>query len=191
MQRRKALAVQPAGALAQRVVMGGPGGNGVVYGDARGGKDGICQTLCGLGLGQIGEHAAGPGGAGVRQDIPVDVEIGDLFQSGFIGDGIGLAGAGHFFGVLFGQKHWVVAHNRQPRRTARIGLRHALVKPICGTVECGVLAVLKPGQCDIGIAENGCHHPRPGAIGGSGDAAHQGQGLDRGGQHQVLARLQV
>jgi len=84
-QRAEALAVQPFGALAQHRVVLVPGRDRAVLVDARGGKDRIRQ-LCHRNIfGIVREHLLRPGCAGIGDDVPVGVEVDDLFQRRLIG----------------------------------------------------------------------------------------------------------
>ena len=115
MQRVKALAVQPVGALAQRRVVLLPGRDGVVLIDARGGEDRVRKFCHRDVLGVVGKHLLRPGRARIGDDVPVDVEIDDLLQRRLVGHRIGLAGARDLGRILARQQHRIVADDGEPR----------------------------------------------------------------------------
>ena len=134
-QRMEALAVQPFGALAQHGVVLFPGRDRAVLIDARGRKDRVRQFCHRDVLGNVGKYLLRPGRARIGDDVPVGVEIDDLFQRRLIGDRIGLAGARDLCRILARQQHRIVADDREPRGVGGERLRHALIEPAGGAIE--------------------------------------------------------
>ena len=190
MQRVKALAVQPFGALAQHGVVLLPVRDGAVMIDARGGEDRVRKLRHRDVLGVVGKHLLRPGRARIGDDVPVGVEIDDLFQRRLIGDRIGLAGARDLGRIFARQQHRIVADDGEPRGVGGERLRHALIEPAGGAIEALVVAEAVARQRDLLIREERRHEPRAGLVGMLGDPPHQRQ-RDRGrGQEQILPRLQ-
>ena len=95
-----------------------------------------------------------PGHAGIGDDIPVDVEVGDLFERRLIGDGIGLVGARDLGRVLGRQQHRIVADDGEPRGVAGERLGDAVIKPAGGAVEARVPREAIARQRDLLVRED-------------------------------------
>ena len=93
MQRGEALAVQPGGALVQVGIVLGPGGDRIGDIDARGGEDRLGELGDRDRFRIVREDLLRPGRVRIGDDVPVDVEIGDLLQRRLVGGRIGAVGA--------------------------------------------------------------------------------------------------
>ncbi|MNL48051.1 hypothetical protein D3C87_1708780 [compost metagenome] len=137
--------------------------------DARGGEDRFSQLGNGSIFRQIRKNLTCPRGIGIGNDVPVDVEIGDLFECRLVGDGIGLVGAGNFGRILPGKQHRIVAGDCKPRGTVLISLGHALVEPAGGLVEAGIRCMLITSQRRFLVGIEGRNDARTCHIGVFGD----------------------
>ena len=191
LQRVKALAVQPFGALAQHGIVLLPGGDRVVLVDARGREDRVGQLCHRDVLRVVRKHLLRPGRARIGDDVPVDVEADDLLQRRLVGDRIGLAGARDLGRILARQQHRIVADDGEPRGVGGERLRHALVEPAGGAIEAVVVAEAVARQRDLLVREERRHEAGAGLVGMLGDSAHQRQRRRRRGQQQVLPGLQL
>ena len=135
MQRAEALAVEPVGALAQHRIVLPQAAIGALA-DRRARPRRSRPRACRPRPPRIvGKHQLRPGRARIGDDVPVGVEIDDLFQRRLIGDGIGLAGARDLGRVFARQQHRIVADDGKPRGVVGERLRHALIEPVGGAVE--------------------------------------------------------
>ncbi len=186
MKRRKTLAVQPSRALLEVCIVRCPGSDRVVEIDAGGGKDRVGQLAHRHLFGHVREHLPRPCRVGIGNDVPVDVEIGDLLERRLVGHRIGLVGPRHLGGILFGEHHRVVTGDRQPRGTIGVSLRHALVEPVRGLVETriGRELVARKRRLFVGI-ERG-DETRTGLVGVAGQEPHQRQGRNRRCDDEIL-----
>ena len=137
-----------------------PGRDGIGVVDARGGEDRVRQLADGDVLASSRKHQLRPGRARIGDDVPVDVEAGDLLQRRLIGDRIGLAGARDLGRVLAGQQHRIVADDGEPRGVGGERLRHAFVEPAGGAVEARVAAEAVARQRDLLVGEDRRHQTR-------------------------------
>ncbi|QTK79994.1 hypothetical protein AT6N2_C2371 [Agrobacterium tumefaciens] len=190
-QCRKTLAIEPRRPLGKIGVMLRPGGNRIGHIHARCGENGIREPADSVVFRHIGEDLLCPGRVWIRDDVPVDVEVGNLLQRRLVGGGIGLVGARHLGWILFGQQHRVVAGNRQPRCAIGIGFCHAFIEPAGSPVKIGVARVAIAGKRGFFIGIEGGDQPATGHIGVFGQKTHQRQGCQRRGDHQILILLQL
>ena len=134
---------------------------------------------------------ASPRRVRIGDDVPVDVEAGDLLQRRLVGDRVGLVGARHLGRVLGRQQHRVVADDGEPRRVVGEGLGHALIEPAGGAVEARVGGDAEARQRRSPRRTERRHQAGAGLVGVLGDPPHQRQRGDRRGHDQILAGLQV
>ena len=86
--------------------------------------------------GIVREHLLGPGRVRIGDDVPVDVEAGDLFQRRLVGHGVGLVGARDLVrGPAPDSSDGLSPRDGEPGRVVGEGLGHALVEPAGGAVE--------------------------------------------------------
>jgi hypothetical protein len=126
----------------------------------------------------------------VGDDVPVDVEADDFFQSGLIGHRIGLAGARDLGGILPRKQHRIVADDREPGGVAGKRFRHALIEPSRRTIKAVVRSEAITRQCDFIVGEERRHQTRAGLVGVLGNLSHQRQRNGRRRQQQILPGLQ-
>ena len=183
--------LQAARALTQHRVVLRPGRDRIIDVDARGREDRVRQLGDRDILLVVGKYLLRPGRAGIGDDVPVDVEIDDLFQRRLIGDRIGLAGARDLAGVFARQQHRIVADDGKACGVGGERLRHALIEPAGGAVEAVVVTVPVARQRHRLVGEKGRHQTGAGLVGMFGDLAHQRQRHRRRGQEQILPWLQI
>ena len=138
--------VQPFRASAQRRVMRVPGRNRIVVVDARSGEDRLRQLADGDLVLVSRKDPLRPRGGRIGDDVPVDVEAGDLLQRRLIGDRIGLVGARDLGRVLVREQHRVVADDGEPRGIGGESLGDALIEPARRAVEARVGSEAKSRQ---------------------------------------------
>ncbi|MNS97765.1 hypothetical protein D3C72_1321110 [compost metagenome] len=191
MQRSETFAVQPCRALGEIGVMLRPRRDRIGQIHPRGGEDGVGKPADRFVFRHIRKDLLCPRRVGIGDDVPVDVEIGNLLQRRLVCRGVGLVGAGNLGRVLFGQQHGVVAGNRQPRCAIGISLCHALIKPAGSQVEIGVTGVAIARKRDFFIGIKGGDQSAIRQIGVFGQKSHQRQGCQRRCNHQILVLLQL
>ncbi len=135
MQRVESVCAQPFGPAAQRGIVLVPGRDRIIIIDARGRKDRLRKLCDGDILFVARKNLLRPGRARIGDDVPVDVEIGDLLQRRLIGDRIGLAGPRHPGRVFAGQQHRIFTDDRKPRGVGGKRLRYSLIKPAGGAIK--------------------------------------------------------
>ena len=162
--------VQPFGALGQRCVVRLPVADRILDIHPRGREDSVRQLHHRNVVGLARKNLLCPGKVGIGNDVPVDVEAGDLLQRRLIGHRVRLVGARHFGRVLRRQQRGVLAAHGKPRGIVGEGLRHAFVEPAGGTVEASVGAVTEARQRDLVIVEDRRHQTGAGLVGMLDDA---------------------
>ena len=113
-----------------------------------------------------------------------------FFQSGLIGDRIGLAGARDLGGILPRKQHRIVADDREPSGVAGKRFRHSLIKPSGSTIKAFVRSEAVTRQCDFFVGEKWRHQARASLVSVLGNHSHQRQRNRRRRQQQILPRLQ-
>ena len=191
MQRGETFAVQPAGALLEIGVMRRPGGDRIGDIDARRGEDRIGEPSHRLVFRQARKHDLRPGRVRIGDDVPVDVEVGDLLQRRFVGHRVRLVGACHAGRIFVRQHQGIVAGDGETRCAIGIGPGHPFVEPAGCLVEARIRRVPVARECRFLVGIEGGHEPGAGHVGMLRDEPDKWQGGKRCRHHEVLVALQL
>ena len=170
--------------------MRSPGRDRIVVIDARSGEDRLRQPADGDVVGFAGKDPLRPRFGRIGDDVPVDVEAGDLLERRLVGDRVRLAGARDLGRVLMREQHRVLADNGEPRRIGAESLGDTVIEPAGRTVEACVRGEAEAGERNLLVSQDRRHQPRARLVSLGHDRPRERQRGDRRGKEEVLARLQ-
>ena len=191
MERVKFPRVQPFRPSAERRIVRGPGLNRIGIVDAGSGEDRLRQPADGDLLLVARKDPLRPRGGRIGDDVPVDVEAGDLLERRLVGDRIRLVGARDLGRVFLRQQHRIVADDGEPRGVGGESLADAFIEPARRAVEARVGGETVSRERDLFVGEDRRHQACARLVGLGHDAPRQRQRRDRRGQETGPAPVEA